>query len=79
MNLALRACAMAIFGEELASRAEAGRKAALRSVAGEDGGSHSRGNEVIVELAGRWTEVRCSNNLAARRSIVLDSEDPKHE
>ena len=84
VNTALRACVTALFGEELQARIQADAVAKRKAAAGENGGAHSRGYEVLTDLkeAG-WITLRlvggdgAQDRLSARRSIVLDAEDQR--
>jgi len=90
VNTALRACAEALFPDEI----EARKRALRRSVAGEAGGAHSRGYEVLAPLAEEpWHIVettaepnetgkmhpqrRQRNGIKVRRSVVLDAHDQR--
>ena len=77
VNTALRACVTALFAEDLQARI----KSQSKLTAGEHGGVHSRGYEVLsrIELE-EWSKLLPSgsnNKLAARRSIVLDAQDQR--
>jgi hypothetical protein len=75
VNTALRACVAALFPEDLQARI----KSQSKLTAGEHGGAHSRGYEVLsrIELE-EWSKLRGgAKKLAARRSIVLDAQDQR--
>ena len=80
VNTALRACVMALFGEDLITRIQAKRKAA----SGEMGGAHERGYEVLSPLEDEpWRSLNVSGSnksgdcVKVRRSIVLDAQDQR--
>jgi hypothetical protein len=82
VNTALRACVAALFGDELAVREQAEKAVLLKATAGEDGGSHERGYEIVNPIdEERWTTIRGKTKrfgaITARRSIVLDDQDQR--
>jgi hypothetical protein len=79
-NLALRACVMSIFGQEIVSRLQSSRPK------GERGGAHDAGYVVLSELdKERWHYLQVHQSKAwtdagmvqARRNIVLDADDQR--
>ena len=77
INTALRACITALFEKETRERNEADKQAKTKATAGENGGAHTKGYVTIEALQDDpWKTVRKSD-LAARRSIVLDSDDQR--
>lgn len=79
VNTALRACITAIVGPQT-DRQQAAQRAERRLTAGENGGAHSRGYQVIQALQDCPWRARNSESeptwlIRMRRSIVLDAED----
>mmetsp|Transcript_892 Transcript_892/g.1354 ORF Transcript_892/g.1354 Transcript_892/m.1354 type:complete len:784 (-) Transcript_892:91-2442(-) len=75
INTGLRACVIALLGEEV----EARRKGAAKLKCGEEGGRHGRGHEIISSIGDdEWSDLRSSSTkCSARRSIVLDANDQR--
>ena len=48
VNTALRACVTALYGQELATRDQAAKLARIKATAGENGGAHDRGFQVVT-------------------------------
>lgn len=80
VNTALRACVMALVGEELQGRLQAAKEAGRRTTKGEHGGAHDRGYEVMTALdEDPWRAVATGSMASwpCRRSIVVDAEDQR--
>lgn len=82
INTALRAAVSALYGEEVETRNQAEKLAKLKATAGENGGAHNRGYQVLREMNQQeWKKlvVKDSNGLFfyVRRSIVLDAADAR--
>ena len=80
VNTALRATVQSCFPKDYEKRLRADKQAEQRATAGEDGGAHDRGYEIISPLEEEpWKTVPMPTNLhvSTRRSIVLDSQDQR--
>ena len=80
VNTALRACVMALVGEELQGRLQAAKEAGRRATKGEHGGAHDRGYEVMTPIdEDPWRTVATGSMTSwpCRRSIVVDAEDQR--
>jgi hypothetical protein len=81
VNTALRACVTVLYGEELAVRDQAAKLAKIKATAGENGGAHDRGFEVVNNVGQAWKMLSRNEDegiiFYARRSIVLDDQDAR--
>lgn len=81
VNTTLRAAVTALYGEELAKRDQAEKLQKLKATAGENGGAHDRGYEVLSSIDEQdWKRLDDQGTdifLCARRSIVLDAHDAR--
>jgi len=87
VNTALRACVESLFGDELRARIRAEDRERRIATAGEGGGAHTRGYEVLSRMNEEpWKILRRVDSFTvgaeasfftARRSIVLDTEDQR--
>jgi RING-type zinc-finger len=82
VNAVLRICLESLVGSELETRRVADRARRRQAVAGENGGMHERGHEVVQRVEqDAWATVRGRTQrheaVTARRSIVLDDQDQR--
>jgi hypothetical protein len=82
VNTVLRICLQALVGSELETRRVADRARRRQAVAGENGGMHERGHQVVQRVEhDAWATVRGRTQrheaVTARRSIVLDDQDQR--
>lgn len=82
VNTALRACVTALYGQELATRDQAAKLARIKATAGENGGAHDRGFEVVSGVGQGWKMLSAGSGdegivFCGRRSIVLDDQDAR--
>jgi ribosomal protein L37AE/L43A len=80
VNTCLRACAGTLFPEELRARLALRKK----TTSGENGGSHSRGYEIVMSLQESPQRSLLSKNgrnnddfISVKRSVVMDSNDQR--
>ena len=72
VNTGLRACVLAIFGDDVQAR----RDERLKTTKGENGGAHEHGSRVLTPMEDEpWKKL--PGNLAVRRSVVLDADDQR--
>lgn len=78
VNLALKKCIMALYAAQVVKKIQTRRNV----TAGENGGEHTRGCEVLSPLEDEfWHSIATSNNASktvkVRRNIILDEDDQR--
>ncbi|CAB9501053.1 PHD [Seminavis robusta] len=77
VNMALRACVVALLGDDLQARLQAEREVKKKATKGENEGAHDAGYEVLTSVQSDGWKQSKRIPWPCRRSIILDAEDQR--